>query len=188
MRTILALTLAFTLGAALPAAIAQTLPAPPSGFQSTTNQAGAQMQAAGVGYAVEATKANDTMSDCFADPKIRFAYSWILNSMAKNYVETLAKVPPDPASTSPMGGYLDQPVSKEAYKGGVLEWRKQTWPVIGGHTCKDKQVVFYNVVWTGYVSGKLIGISVDHLYNSKGQGQAWIDEYIEKVKGALNSK
>lgn len=188
MRTILALTLAFALGAALPGAIAQTLPPPPSGFQSTPNQASAQMKAAGGGDAVEATKANDTMSDCFGDPKIRFAYSWILNPMAKNYVEMLAKVPADPASTRPMGGYLDEPVSKEAYNGGVLEWRKQTWPVITGHPCKDKEVVFYNAVWTGYVSGKLIGISVDRLYNSKGQGQGWIDEYIEKVKGALNSK
>src|ERR1017187_6281142 len=137
MRTILALTLAFTLGAALPAAIAQTLPAPPSGFQNTANQAGG-------GNAVEATKANDTMSDCFGDPKIRFAYSWTPNPMAKNYVEMLAKVPADPASTRPMGGYLDEPVSKQSYNGGVLEWRKQTWPAITGHPCKDKEVVFYN--------------------------------------------
>jgi hypothetical protein len=181
MRTSLALTLAFALGAAFPIAIAQTLPPPPSGFQSTANRASG-------GNAVEATKANDTMSDCFGDPKIHFAYSWILNPMAKNYVEMLAKVPADPASTRSMGGYLDEPVSKEAYKGGVLEWRRQTWPVIAGHPCKDKEVVFYNAVWTGYVSDKLIGMSVDHLYNSKGQGQAWIDEYIEKLKGALNTK
>src|ERR1035438_7792250 len=149
MRTILALTLGVALGAAHFAAMAQTLPAPPSGFQSIPNQAGAQMIAAGGGDGVEATKANDTMSDCFGDPKIRFAYSWTPNAMAKTYVEMLAKAPPEPASTSPMGGYLDAPVSKEAYKGGVLEWRKQTWPVITGHPCKDKDVVFSNAVWTG---------------------------------------
>ena len=174
-------TLLVALAVALPAANGQTLPPPPPGFQIIPHPA------AGVN-GVEATKANDTISDCFGDPKIRFAYSWTLNPMAKTYIEMLAKVPQDPANTSPMGGYLDEPVSKEAYKGGVLEWRKQTWPVISGHPCKDKQVIFYNAVWTGYLSDKLIGISVDHLYNSKGQGQAWIDAYITKMIGALSPK
>jgi hypothetical protein len=54
----------------------------------------------------------------------------------------MLKSPQDPASKSPTG-YLDEPVSKQVYKNGVLEWRKQTWQVISGHTCKDSQVVFY---------------------------------------------
>jgi len=40
----------------------------------------------------------------------------------------------------------------------------------------------------GPAGNKIVGIAVDRLYNSKGQGQAWIDEYITKVAGALNSK
>ena len=49
-------------------------------------------------------------------------------------------------------------------------------------------MIFYSGKWTGYSGNKMIGVSVDRLYNSKDQGQAWIDEYITKVIGALNSK
>lgn len=49
-------------------------------------------------------------------------------------------------------------------------------------------MVFYSGKWTGQAGNKLIGVSVDRLYNSQGQGQAWIDEYIQKVEGALNAK
>jgi hypothetical protein len=40
----------------------------------------------------------------------------------------------------------------------------------------------------GPAGNKIVGIAVDRLYNSKGQGKAWIDEYITKVAGALNCK
>ncbi len=190
MRTTLRLTLALALGAAGPAAMAQTLPALPSGFQADQQaaQAMAPMRASGVADGARGTKANDTMSPCFGDPKIIFGFGWSLNPAGKTIIDMMLKAPQDPASKSPQTGVLDEPVSKKAYNGGVLEWRKQTWPVITGHPCKDNQVVFYTGKWTGFAGNKLIGISVDRLYNSQGQGQAWIDEYIEKVKGALNSK
>jgi hypothetical protein len=190
MRTISALTLAIILGSAAQAAVCQSLPAPPSGFQvdQQAAQMQAQMRAAGVADGVRGTKANDNMSPCFSDPKIIFGYGWNLNPAGKIVIDMMLKAPQDPASKSPQTGVLDEPVSKQAYKDGVLEWRKQIWPVITGHPCNDSQVVFYSGKWMGPAGNKIIGISVDRLYNSMGQGQAWIDEYIEKVKGALNSK
>jgi len=133
------------------------------------------------------TKLNDNMSPCFSDPKIEFNYGWNLSPGGQMVIDMMLKAPQDPAKASSFS-MLDEPVSKQAYKGGVLEWRKQTWPVITGHPCKDSQVVFYSGHWAGTAGNKLIGISVDRLYNSQGQGQAWIDEYITKVTGALNSK
>ena len=60
--------------------------------------------------------------------------------------------------------------------------------MITGHPCKDSFVVFYSGHWVGMAGDKLIGVSIYNLYNSMGPGKAWIDEYIEKVTGALNSK
>jgi len=189
MRAVIALGVGVVLGLAAQAAVGQSLPAPPSGFQADPGvaQLESQMRAAGVSDGVRATKANDNMSPCFSDPKIIFGYGWNLNPAGKTMVDMMIKAPQDPAKRSP-AGYLDEPVSKQAYKNGVLEWRKETWPVITGHPCKDSQVVFYSGHWTGSVGNKLVGISVDRLYNSKDSGQAWIDEYITKVTGALNSK
>lgn len=183
-------TILVALAAAAPLASGQSLPVLPSGFEADQQAAQimAQMRASGVADGMRGTKANDSMSDCFGDPKIIFGYGWNLNPAGQVVIDMMLKAPQDPASTSSQTGVLDEPVSKQAYKGGVLEWRKQTWPVITGHPCKDSQVVFYSGHWTGTAGNKLIGIAVDRLYNSKGQGQAWIDEYIEKVKGALNSK
>ena len=190
MRAILVLTLSVALGASASAALSQSLPALPSGFEADqqAEQIMAQMRASGVADGVRGTKANDSMSDCFGDPKIIFAYGWSLNPAGQMVIDMMLKAPPDPASTSPQTGVLDEPVSKQAYNGGVLTWRKQTWPVITGHPCKDSHVIFYSGQWTGMAGNKLVGISVDRLYNSQSKGQAWIDEYIEKVKGALNSK
>jgi hypothetical protein len=176
--------------AALPAAIGQGLPALPSGFEADQQAAQifAQMRAAGVSDGVRGTKANASMSPCFGDPKIILSYGWNLNPAGQIVIDMMLKAPQDPASTSSQTGVLDEPVSKQAYKGGVLEWRKQTWPVITGHPCKDSHVVFYSGKWMGPAGNKIVGITVDRLYDSKGQGQAWIDEYITKVTGALNSK
>jgi hypothetical protein len=159
-------------------AACQSLPALPSGFQ---------LDPTSVNYAMRGTKPNDSMSDCFGDPKIIFSYGWLLNPAAKMMVDMILKAPQDPATTSSQTGVLDEPVSKQAYKGGVLEWRKQTWPVISGHPCKDSHVIFYSGKWTGYSGNKMIGISVDRLYNSKDQGQGWIDDYITKLAGIGNS-
>ena len=190
MRTILAASLGVLLGAVVPAALGQTLPALPNGFQVDLQaaQMQAQFRKAGVGDGVRGTKANDTMSPCFGDPKIEFGYGWNLNPAGQIVIDMMLKTPQDPASTSSQTGVLDEPVSKQAYKGGVLEWRRQTWPVISGHPCKDSHVVFYSGHWAGPAGNKIVGISVDRLYNSQGQAQAWIDEYINKVIGALNSK
>ena len=179
MRTILALSLGVLLGAVAQTAAGQTLPVLPSGFQADPTS---------VSYAMRGTKPNDSMSPCFGDPKIIFSYGWVLNPASKMMIDMLVKAPQEPASNSSQTGALDEPVSKQAYKNGVLEWRRQTWPVITGHPCKDSHVIFYSGKWTGYSGDKMIGISVDRLYNSKDQGQGWIDEYITKVIGALNSQ
>jgi hypothetical protein len=179
MRTILALSLGVVLCAVTHTATGQSLPAMPSGFQ---------LDPTSVSYAMRGTKANDSMSPCFGDPKIIFSYGWVLNPASKMMIDMLVKAPQEPASNSSQTGALDEPVSKQAYKNGVLEWRRQTWPVITGHPCKDSHVIFYSGKWTGYSGDKMIGISVDRLYNSKDQGQGWIDEYITKVIGALNSQ
>jgi hypothetical protein len=189
MRTILALSLGAISLLAVSSLLGQSLPALPSGFQPDPQNAQlqAQIRATGASDGTGGTKANDNMSPCFSDPKIHFGYGWSLYPMGKTAIDMLLKAPQDPAKNSPMG-FLDEPVSMHAYKGGAMEWRKQTWPVITGHPCKDRQVVFYNGKWTGYAGNKLIVIAVDNLYNSQGQGQAWIDEYIDKVTGALSSK
>jgi hypothetical protein len=185
MRTILALSLGVVLCAAAQAAAGQSLPALPSGFQADPGNAA--ISAADSSGGLRGTKANDSMSPCFGDPKIIFGYGWILNPAAKMMVDMMLKAPQDPATTSSQTGVLDEPVSKQAYKNGVLEWRKQTWPVITGHPCKDSHVIFYSGKWTGYSGDKMIGVSVDRLYNSKDQGQGWIDEYITKLAGVGNS-
>ena len=97
----------------------------------------------------------------------------------------MAKAPQEPAEKSPMG-CLDEPVSKVKYQGGVLEWRKMTWPVIGG-PCDVKQVVFYDGSWTGCTSDRIIGVNVFNLYDSKGPGPALIDDYIARLLHAVNT-
>lgn len=190
MKAILALSLGVILAAANSFTSGQTLPPPPSGFQVDPGaaQLQAQMRASGMGDGVSAKKANESMSPCFSDPKVSFGYGWMLNPAAKTMIDMLLKAPQDPASKSISTLVLDEPVSKQAYKNGVLEWRRQTWPVITGHPCKDSHVIFYHGSWTGYVGNKLISIAVDNLYNSKDTGQAWIDEYIGKLTAALGSK
>jgi hypothetical protein len=192
MRAFLALSLAALLCTAVSTSRSQsapTLPALPSGFQIDPGLAASQspMRAAGVGDGISGKKPNDSMSDCFSDPKVSLGYGWTLNPMGKTMIDGLLKAPQDPAKTSPGTLDLDEPAGKEAYRGGVLEWRKHTWPVITGHPCKDSHVVFYEGRWTGYVGNKLIVIAVDNLYNSKDSGQGWIDDYIGKLLSALGS-
>lgn len=190
MKAILPWSLGVLLGAAALSATGQPLPALPNGFQADQGDAQmqAQMRAAGTGDGTSGKKSNENMSPCFSDPKVSFGYGWMLNPAAKTIVEMLLKSPQDPAKKNLITLDLDEPVSKQAYRNGVLEWRKQTWPVISGHPCKDSQVVFYEGKWTGYAGDKLISIAVYNLYNSKDQGQGWIDEYIGKITAALGSK
>jgi hypothetical protein len=191
MKTIHVLILGIILGRAASSTWSQTpprLPPLPNGFQTDPGiaQAQAPVRAAGVGDGVRGTKPNDNMSPCFTDPKVSFGYGWMANPAGQTMVDMILKAPQDPATRG--AANLDEPVSKYAYLNGVLEWRKQTWPVISGQPCKDSQVVFYQGKWTGFTGSKLITISVYNLYNSQDAGQAWIDEYIGKLTNMLGSK
>jgi len=199
MKTMLALSLVVALCAALSTAWSQTpappLPAPPEGFQVDPNAAKtlAQIRASGLADAGGGTKANEQIPGCPALVKVSFSYGWTSAFMDKTTADNLSKAPQDPAKNN--GWSLDEPVSKMAYKDGVLEWRKDTITVAGGHSpCPDKEI-YYDGKWIGYLPnkaayqpGKIITISVTFLHKSKEQGQAWIDEYIDKMKLALNSK
>ncbi len=62
----------------------------------------------------------------------------------------------------------------------MLTWRKVTTPAVGsGPKCGE--VVTYSGRWTGWLAGKLIGVGITKLYQSKEPGQAWIDAYIDKM-------
>jgi hypothetical protein len=180
-------------------AVSQTppppLPAPPNGFQADPAAAkvAAQMRASGMADSGGGTKANEEIPGCPDLIKISFGYGWTSAYMDKTTAGSMLDAPQDPAKD--YGWHLDEPVSKKAYKNGVLEWRKDTVTIAGGHApCPDK-VVYYDGKWMGYLSnkaayqpGKIITISVTFLYNSQQQGQAWIDEYIDKLTEALSSK
>jgi hypothetical protein len=73
-------------------------------------------------------------------------------------------------------------LGKRRYKGGVLWWRKTITPAVGSSgACSEDKVTTYSGNWAGYVSGKLVSVSVSNVYGSKETGQAWIDQYIEKL-------
>jgi hypothetical protein len=198
MKTMLALSLGILLGMAVPTAVGQTRPPPlpplPGGFQADPAAAKvqAQLRASGMADAGGGTKANEEIPGCPKRIEISFGYGWTTAYMDKTTAHNLSKAPQDPAKND--GAYLDEPVGKKAYKNGVLEWRKDTETIAGGHApCPDK-VVYYDGKWMGYLSnkaacqpGKIVTISVTFLYNSQ-QGQAWIDEYIDKLTEALSSK
>jgi len=96
----------------------------------------------------------------------------------------MAQAPEDPVST--VAGAKDEPAGKQRYKNGVLWWRKVTQPAVGSSSsCSETGVVLYSGHWVGYLSGKMISITVTNLYGSKGAGQAWIDEYIDRMIGAV---
>lgn len=153
----------------------------------------AQIRASGVADATGGTKTNEVIPGCPILQKISFGYGWTTAYMDKTTADSTFKAPQDPAKD--YGWHLDEPVSKKAYSNGVLEWRKDTVMIAGGHPpCPDK-VVYYNGKWMGYLSnkalyqpGKIITINVDSLYNSLGQGQAWIDQYIDKLTRLLGGK
>jgi hypothetical protein len=165
------------------------------GFQVDPNAAKvqAQIRASGMADATGGEKANEEIPGCPDLIKISFGYGWTTAYMDKTTADNLSKAPQDPARND--GAFLDEPVSKKAYRNGVLEWRKDTETIAGGHApCPDK-VVYYDGKWMGYLPnkalyqpGKIVTISVTFVYNSQQQGQAWIDEYIGKLTEALGSK
>jgi len=171
--------------AAFPAA-SQSLPAPPPGFEADAGAARmwANMRAAGAADGVMATKPNNDWPNCFIDPKIRFEYGWTSSPGADKSLALMAQAPEDPVST--VAGAKDEPAGKQRYKNGVLWWRKVTQPAVGSSSsCSETGVVLYSGHWVGYLSGKMISITVTNLYGSKGAGQAWIDEYIDRMIGAV---
>jgi len=199
MRAFLPLSLAALLVTAVSTSRSQTppppLPALPGGFQvdPAAAKVEAQIRASGMADATGGTKDNEEIPGCPKLIKISFGYGWTSAYMDKTTADNLSKAPSDPAKNN--GWYVDEPVSKMAYKNGVLEWRKDTVMIAGGHApCPDK-VVYYDGKWMGYLPnkaayqpGKIITVSVTFLYNSEQHGQAWIDEYIGKLTEALSSK
>ena len=199
MKAILVLSMSIALGMAVPTAVGQTppppLPALPGGFQVDPNAAKvqAQIRASGMADATGGEKANEEIPGCPDLIKISLGYGWTTAYMDKTTADNLSKAPQDPARSD--GAFLDEPVSKKSYRNGVLEWRKNTETIAGGHApCPDK-VVYYDGKWMGYLpnkalyqQGKIVTISVTFVYNSQQQGQAWIDEYIGKLTEALSSK
>ncbi len=193
MRAILILSIA--LSGLVSAAAAQTLPPPlpalPNGFQVDPNAAKiqAQIRASGVADATGGTKDNEEIPNCPKLIKISFGYGWTSAYMDKTTAGNLSKAPQDPARND--GAYLDEPSARKLT-------RMEFWSgarIAGGHSpCPDK-VVYYDGKWMGYLPnkvlyqpGKIVTISVTFLYNSQQQGQAWIDEYIEKLTEALSPK
>jgi hypothetical protein len=169
------------LGAALSiaAAAAQSLPAPPAGFKTLPQGSSfAAMKARGLADRVEAEKSSDW--DCTSAPKINFSYGWQVAPGGDRVVELMAQAPQDPPSEAM--GTRTEPAGKRRYKNGVLEWQKWTTTMV--QTDCPTQLVTYHGKWAGYVSGKLIGVSVTHV-KSKETGQAWIDEYVDKVVAAV---
>lgn len=185
MRTTFVLGLGLAMCAAIPA-VCQSLPAPPAGFEADAGAASmwARMRAAGAADGVMATKPNSDWPNCFSDPKIRFEYGWTSSPGADRSLALMAQTPEDPATT--VAGAKDEPAGKQKYKNGLLWWRKVTQPAVGSSSsCAESGVVLYSGHWVGYLSGKMISISVANLYGSKGAGQAWIDEYIGRIVSAM---
>jgi hypothetical protein len=183
MRAFIVLTLGIALHC--PASIAtgqptvNPLPPPPPGFTALAQSSStAAMRAAGVADTAESVKPNEGWPNCFIDPKVHFRYSWTASPLGNRSVEMMAQAPEDPPSQA--GGIRDEPAGKKRYKNGVLMWRKViSLAVGGGVNCHE--VVTYSGLWTGWHSGRLIGIGITNLYQSKEPGQAWIDEYIDKM-------
>ena len=160
----------------------QPLPGPPSGFISLPQRSSVQaMRAKGVADMNTAERESD--SACESAEKITFSYGWQAAPGADKTMDLMAKAPQDAASE--LMGTRSEPAGKSRYKDGLLEWKKRTLIL---ETSCPAGFVTYSGTWIGYFSGKLITISVSNV-SSRESGQAWIDEYIEKmvvlVGGAL---
>lgn len=133
---------------------------------------------------VDAKKANANWPNCHPDPMIGFSYGWTASPVGDQIVEMMAKTPEDPVNES--GGSRNEPFGRQRHKGGVLSWRKITTEWVGS-SCSEDKVVTYDGQWVGFVSGKLIAISVNSVYGSKDVGQVWIDDYIGKMIAAVKA-
>jgi len=137
MKTMIALSLIVVLGAALPSAMSQTPPPPlpplPSGFQADPNAAKAMaaMRAAGAADGIGGSKPNEDVPGCPTLLKVNLSYSWTTAYLDKASADSMLNAPQDPAKG--YGMRFDEPVSKKAYRNGVLEWRKDTERIAGYH-------------------------------------------------------
>lgn len=179
MKTILGLSLCILLGAALASAAGPNLPAPPAGFTPLpTSPSAKAMKESGISDGIEAEKASDW--NCKSAPKTKFGYSWQTLPGGDKTLEIMAKIPQEPAKDAM--GSRTEPAGKSKYKNGVLEWQK--WTTTMAQTdCPAKLETFHGK-WAGYVSGKIIGVSITHI-KSKENGQGLLDEYIDKLSKAV---
>ncbi len=169
------------LGAALSLAAGKDLPEPPAGFNRLPSGPSAKvMKERGLADGIEAEKTSDW--GCKSAPKIKFGYSWQLLPGGDKTLEMMAQIPQEPAKESM--GTRTEPAGKTRYKNGVLEWQKWIIPMI--QTDCPNRLETYHGKWVGYVSGKLIGVSITHI-KSKENGQQLIDEYIDKVTRAVTA-
>ncbi len=174
LRKVAALVVAAVFSGALSLMAEQPLPAPPSGFGNLPQRSSIQaMRAKGVADMNIAERESD--STCEGADKITFTYGWQAALGADKTLELMAKAPQDRASESM--GTRSEPAGKRRYKNGLLEWKKRT--LLLGTAC-PAGFVMYDGTWAGYVSGKLITISVSNI-SSRETGQAWIDEYADKM-------
>lgn len=191
MRTIAEAVLLMGLAATATTAgesVPKPLPPPPPGFKVLDDGGTAKaMRETGVADAVRAEKPNTNWPNCISDPKIRLSYSWTAAPAAGSTVEVMAQAPEEPAKE--VGLMKDEPAGKRKHKGGVLVWRSTTtrWAGTAG-ACREDALVTHTGTWTGFVTGRLLGVGVDNLYGPKEIGQAWIDEYIDKVVAAVTGQ
>jgi hypothetical protein len=158
----------------------QPLPAPPAGFSMLPQRSSIQaMKSKGVADMSIAERESD--STCENADKITFTYGWQTALGADKSLELMAKAPQDPASE--MMGARQEPAGKRRYKNGLLEWKKRT--LILATSC-PAGFVTYGGTWLGYLSGKLINVSVLNV-SSRETGQAWIDEYIDKMVALVSA-
>ena len=182
MRIMVYSTLGAVFAATACIALAGPLPPPPAGYQVVQNPITDSQKAAGKADEVEALKPNDNWPNCIGDSNIHLRYGWRTMAGPDKFVEFMAKVPEDPATT--MGRAREEPAGKKMYLGGLLTWRKVTTQAVG---CAQSTIVTYNGSWVGAVSGKLVSVSAFHVLGSPAAGQALIDDYANKVKAALGA-
>lgn len=179
MRMMVGLALCILFGTVFAFTEGQNLPAPPAGYKTLPSGPSAKaMREGGLADGIEAEKASDW--NCTSAPKIKFGYSWQLLPGGDKSLEMMAQIPQEPAKESM--GTRTEPVGKSRYKNGVLEWQKWTIPMV--QTDCPTRLVTYHGKWVGYISGKLTGVSITHI-KSKENGQALLDEYIDKMSKAV---
>ena len=180
LSKVAALVVAALFGGALSLMAEQPLPAPPSGFASLPQRSSIQaMRAQGVADMNIAERETD--STCQGAEKITLSYGWQAAPGADKTLALMAKVPQDRATESM--GTRREPAGKRSYMKGLLEWKKRT--LLLGTGC-PAGFVTYDGTWVGYVSCKLITISVLNV-SSRETGQGWIDEYVDKMVALANA-